>query len=336
MTFTGSSLGSVGEAAANRPVYYYRQGTDIHLVQPLEGTSNITDFYGYDFTDASPHTGLEKADISQIFFYEGSDGVSLVLLHDTTDMTAGAVDMRFEGFPSTGKWAIMDDLECCPDDPDFDSDLDTLVTWGWGTCCADGGAFQGGLEDNFEITIHSAWDSDATKWRAPSVPSTKTAWNFVTGSLSAPSRTSLSKEEPLVIGRADLSQISHRGSTGFDACVRTCKDGHEDPSIGPVTTGDRSRTFTTPGQVHYIRVNAVWENDLYIHHRMRLYVECLDCAAPEFLVAEGRSPIWINQVIPASWETDQLRFHVRGDDNLPYGSRVEADEPFRISGFVLS
>lgn len=77
---------------------------------------SIEEFYGYGSSNdssANTPTGLETADTSRLFLYEGPQGLSLVTLHDSADSsTGGTASLAFDGLSgsSTSEPIFTDDF----------------------------------------------------------------------------------------------------------------------------------------------------------------------------------------------------------------------------------
>jgi fibro-slime domain-containing protein len=136
------------------------QGDRQFEVAPLSGDQTAEEFYDYWNGAAHTATGIERSDVSQLFFWEGPDDLSLGVLHDTADDdTGGAAVFDTDGLPTDyGEWVVQDDPEA------FDSPTDTTPAWNWykGT---DGGVFSGSLDSGFEITIDPEFKSGVDEWQ---------------------------------------------------------------------------------------------------------------------------------------------------------------------------
>lgn len=161
---------SAPPADASHIVYTVEQwGSPPVPVLPLQGgPESVEDFYGYNPVTTST-TALTVANRSHLFLYVHQiqvcdpapgdhcpEAISLVIIHDkASDGSGGEVDFQFSGLPATADFVVWDD----PHDID---DRDTYsipslgsisVHWQWSSCCTDGGAIQGGLEEEFCITV---------------------------------------------------------------------------------------------------------------------------------------------------------------------------------------
>ncbi|PSP64551.1 hypothetical protein BRC77_03375, partial [Halobacteriales archaeon QH_8_64_26] len=112
-------------------------GTDIVVRQdgqcyPMRafgnGTTSVQEFYSY----RSPYTeprgwyraygelqGLLRQDTSQVLLYNGSEGLSLVFVHDglaNESGSGGTVAMDITGLPPGGNWSVRDDTYPGQDD----------------------------------------------------------------------------------------------------------------------------------------------------------------------------------------------------------------------------
>ncbi len=185
-----TALGA-GVAASQSSDYAVEQGEDCFELTPeTNETQSIEDFYGYTTSSAGEEVnysantpiGLENMNngTSSLFLYEGSDGLSLIVLHGgINDTGGGAATMEFVGLPEEGEWVVKDD----PTNLSVEGwNRITLqgqaVDWGWRDQWTDGGAFQGGLDDQFSIEINAAFNEDAEV--DPVTPGNVTQWRAVT------------------------------------------------------------------------------------------------------------------------------------------------------------
>jgi hypothetical protein len=169
-TFVGTGLtaGTGLVAGAESGTLVVEQGGNSYEVEPLRTGETIEEFYGIgprdrhggDF-EVDTSAGIERSDVSELFFFEGPDGLSLVVIHDTRDdSTGGAVTFSCSGLPDDGSWVVEDDLV----GDDFAQAPDRLE-WQWDGNWGDGGAFRGGLEDGFEITLDPDFISGIDSWQ---------------------------------------------------------------------------------------------------------------------------------------------------------------------------
>lgn len=94
-------------ATSERTRIVVEQGGNRIPVTPLTyGDRTVEEFYSYgspDGASANTPTNLEKSDTSQLFFYRGSRGISLVVIHDVpNDGDGGAVTFEFDSLPAGG------------------------------------------------------------------------------------------------------------------------------------------------------------------------------------------------------------------------------------------
>lgn len=167
-----------GVAAANHGGTPYAVGQDgqcVTEIHPLgDGTTTGPAYYDYAPLNYSSlgTTDIQQTGLSQFYVYSGSDGTSLVFLHnrykpDQVDGDGGAVSLYFDGLPSSGAWTVEDDDYLGQDDrggenassKDFDREA---VHWMYGRYTTDGGVFLGlGEGDWSEITIDGDFAGDA-------------------------------------------------------------------------------------------------------------------------------------------------------------------------------
>ncbi|WP_226007309.1 CARDB domain-containing protein [Natrinema salinisoli] len=197
--------------------YAVAQGDDCVTVEPIgDGARTIEEFYDYRTPNTTPSsysysshgtTHLQEDDTSSVFLYEGSDGLSLVLLHDRYDgdSPGGAATMTFSGLPEDGEWVVEDDGYDGADD-EFDHSGDSSrITWVWSENRSDGAAFNGGLDDEFSITIEPRFNDDAAKQL---YDGRVRDWEVISGTDTGRERTSLDMNEPVVITSGECTSHS--------------------------------------------------------------------------------------------------------------------------------
>ena len=160
---TSSSSGS------DRRKYVIQQDGDFLEVEALHhedfGNRTVEDFYGYndgDVASANTPNDMEEEDASQLFFYEGPEQISLVILHDAPrdeedDPDGGGVRFEFSYLPQSGSWVVKDDSG----ETNYDRED---VNWNWAPCCTDGGVYGGGFEDAFWIEINPEFRDGIEEW----------------------------------------------------------------------------------------------------------------------------------------------------------------------------
>lgn len=156
-----------------------RQGEKCYPLSALgNGSQSVQDFYGYRTPYTSPDNPkgwyqaygaganrLERANTSQVFLYRGTNGLSLVFLHDgrsNSDGSGGTVTANIAGLPESGNWTVQDDHYHQQDDvwavAPGRSKAHVEWVWNFGNR-SDGGAFTGlGNADWQRITIEMAFN----------------------------------------------------------------------------------------------------------------------------------------------------------------------------------
>jgi hypothetical protein len=135
------------------------QGESCYTIQPLgNGTKSVAAFYdyrshGYGYSSNGTRQ-LQVEDASQLFFYRGNGGISLVILHDKigggSTTGGGTVTLVIDGLPVTGGWVVKDDGYPRANDSFAFNGSTAVVTWGWQGNRTDGGVYQ---------AEPAAWDS---------------------------------------------------------------------------------------------------------------------------------------------------------------------------------
>lgn len=119
--------------------------------------TSASDFYNYHNASANTPLSIQKKDISNVFLLEGTDGISLAFIHDKIeDGSGGWIDFAIQS-PNATNWDVKDDP----------GDNLTLPKprWSWAACCTDGGILQGGLNEEFTITIDPTFHKGISSWQ---------------------------------------------------------------------------------------------------------------------------------------------------------------------------
>ncbi|MDF9745973.1 CARDB domain-containing protein [Natrinema salsiterrestre] len=248
---TAVGVGTVAgqSAPSDADEYAVVQGDECYTIEPLgDGSQSVEEFYDYRTPNTTPSsysyssfgtTHLQEDDTSSLFLYEGSDGISLVALHDQYNGSSpgGAVTMQFDGLPEDGEWVIEDDSYDGRYD-EFDHSGDSSrITWAYTDGRNDGAAFRGGLEDDLDLTIEPAFN-DAADFRV--YEGEITDWQVISATEDGHERTSLDMSEPIELrsGGCTSYAISDLETDG------TVTAG--DPvDITATVTNDGERTITT-------------------------------------------------------------------------------------------
>ena len=228
------------------------QGDQCIPIEPLgDGDRTVEELYDYRHPETDPSaytysshgtTHLQEDDTSILFLYEGSDGLSLVLVHDQFegDTEGGALTMQIDDLPESGEWVVEDD--------NYGDELDTRqleewdhgetssrITWVWSDGRTDGGAFNGGLEDGFAIQIDPAFNDDAD-FRV--YDGELTDWQALSGTEDDPDRRSLDVSEPIEvrsdacaeIADVDVDDVATAGER-VEAVATLVNDGEYDETV---------------------------------------------------------------------------------------------------------
>lgn len=201
-SLSGDASGFNAVATNNHAGRMYRveQGGESFCVTGLSNGESVEDFYGYRTNHSHTSTDIERSNVSNLFLYEGSQGTSLVVLHDEpndahgTDSGGGVATFTFTGLPtSSGQWVVQDGEE-----GDFSSSTDASPDWLWLEEHADGGAWRGGLDSNFTITVDPAFNQHAQREPLDN-PELISDWHVLSGDASAPDRISIALDQPVTI-----------------------------------------------------------------------------------------------------------------------------------------
>ena len=104
------------------------------------GSQSVETFYDYRSPDTESSGWYEtygearellREDTSQAFLYRGSEGLSLVFLHDgagPNTTSGGTVEAGISGLSTEGEWVVEDDYEG-QDDDTFDGGSEASASW---------------------------------------------------------------------------------------------------------------------------------------------------------------------------------------------------------------
>ena len=180
--------------------FVVEQGDREFVVTALNTSERIESFYGYGEAESDITTALERSDTSRLFLHDGPEGISLVLVHDKPrDGSGAAVTFEFVGLPiDRGSWVVRDDPG------DFARGSITEPDWTWNNDNTDGGAFRGGLDARFELTVRPAFNDAADAF--PLTPGEITRWQVLSGSAADPATFDLALDEPVTIRSRESAQ----------------------------------------------------------------------------------------------------------------------------------
>lgn len=238
--------------------YSVVQAGECHEIEPIgDGTRTVSQFYDYrspftqpDGWEYSSHgtTHLQEDDTSIMFLHEGSDGLSLVIVHDQYDGSSdgGAATFQIDGLPEEGDWAVEDDNysgyvdgEYIEADAEWDHGDDwSRITWVWAAERTDGGAFNGGLDDAFSIQIDPAFNDLADFREGPGEIS---EWQVLSAPEDNPERTSLLLNQPVEIRSGGCVTVSD-----LDVDDTVTQGGTVDVSVTVTNDGSTNETLTVP------------------------------------------------------------------------------------------
>jgi hypothetical protein len=163
-------------AQEDTQTFIVRQGDKCIQVTPLgDGSQSVEAFYDYRSPITEPEglyssygtTDIQQSQVSQLFVYRGSEGLSLVFLHDKLgDETGGFVATGdISGLPSNGEWAVEDDSYNNRDDVFRHSNGSSHIEWLSNGNRTDGAAFRGlGSPQYSTITVDIAFNEESANY----------------------------------------------------------------------------------------------------------------------------------------------------------------------------
>ena len=236
--------------------YAIVQGDDCFTVEAFgNGSESVEEFYDYRTPETEPSspqygsfgtTHLQADDTSVLFLYEGSEGTSLVVVHDQVDgdSPGGAVTMQIDGLPEDGEWVVEDDNYSVSDGPydEFEhGETSSRITWTYTDNRSDGAAFRG-LEGEFDVTIDPAFNDDAD-FRV--YDGEITDWEALSPTDDGHERTSLDMSQPVEIRPGPCTSVT---ATAVDVTADEPVTAGDDVEIEATVENDGATagTFDVP------------------------------------------------------------------------------------------
>lgn len=234
--------GTPAVGQAETPTVVLTQGDESVRVTTLgDGSRSVAAFYDYRSPATEP-TGkyssygtrdIQLDQVSQLFVYHGSDGLSLVFLHDKFSAAAdgGAViTADLSGLPEGGEWAVEDDTYDNRDDVFRHSSGSSHIEWFMNGYRTDGAAFRGLEELNDTITIDMQFNEDSEnypfeKWEGQPEQNEIERWLVRSGTGET---TELSMDEPVEISveSGNRSEPTSTATTNTPTQQRMSKHSH--------------------------------------------------------------------------------------------------------------
>ncbi|RQG97036.1 hypothetical protein [Natrarchaeobius chitinivorans] len=233
----GANTGTAAQASTqSADSYVVEQGDLCQPIEPLSTDGTVESFYDYrnheTHPDADPEERqyssygtehLQEDDTSLLFLHQGTDGTSLVVIHDQVngDTEGGVATFDIVGLPAESEWVVQDDLY------DGESNMAewdegegwVSASWIWRDARTDGGAVQGGLNDEFVATIHPRFNENSPFYGDDELYDPEffedgeiTDWHVLSGDAENPERTEIpSLEDPVTIrtGTCDDPSVAY-------------------------------------------------------------------------------------------------------------------------------
>lgn len=173
------STGMIGSAVAapsdgadvtSDDSFSVRQAGECYNVNAIgNGTETVESFYGYTGTESYSSGGTiqyQENQTSNLFVYNGSEGYSLVFVHDKAGNSpyGSTISFSISGLPESGSWAVKDDPESWDDNYVRDGS-ESEIDWKWKDDRTDGAAFRGlRTEENVSVSIAPRFNERADLW----------------------------------------------------------------------------------------------------------------------------------------------------------------------------
>lgn len=218
----GAASASTGNTAET--TFHVSQNGQCYSVSALgDGSQTVEEYYDYrnpsnsdeyNYTYSSHGTtDLQENQVSNVFVYHGSEGFSLVMVHDELDVDGqdapygSTITFEFSNM-GDGEWAVRDDNYTDDSGNQQDDNWDTsgsnhVVDWMWAEHRTDGGAYRGIADE--EITINPGFNQEASEWGnwaySDDADNETKAWKL----LGNQSEHDLDMSESLTIAQGDCS-----------------------------------------------------------------------------------------------------------------------------------
>ncbi|MEY7847945.1 hypothetical protein AB7C87_01915 [Natrarchaeobius sp. A-rgal3] len=268
---TGFAPLAAGNTAQDASVesYVIEQGAYCEPIEPLQTSETVDSFYDYrnhvTHPDTDPEdrqyssygtTHLQEDDTSILMLHEGADGMSIVMVHDQLhgNSSGGIVTFDVVGLPAESEWVVQDDkYDAETNMVEWDSgDGWAYASWIWRDARTDGGAIQGGLNDEFAVTVQPGFNEESEFYGNESLHDPEwhedgeiDRWEFLSGDADTPERIELALDEPVTIrtGACDEPSVTYdRTDDGFTASVTDASS--DDPvSLRPSNDSNENVSF---------------------------------------------------------------------------------------------
>jgi hypothetical protein len=258
VVFGAVGVGSIGVAGQTTGDYVILQGEECRPIELLgNGTESVEAFYDYRSPDTDPSGWYEtygearellREDTSQIFLYRGSEGLSLVFLHDgvgSNTTSGGTLETEITGLPAGGEWVVRDDEYDGQDDDTFDGGSEASASWAWNEGSrTDGGAYSLNGGDWEAFTIEMEFNENAEqypyeKWNGEPAANEIDSWI----ARSDGETYALAMDEPITIARGNCDEaMAGAGTTSED--TGSTDAGSETDSDGDSTESTASENVS--------------------------------------------------------------------------------------------
>ncbi|WP_339106376.1 CARDB domain-containing protein [Haloterrigena salinisoli] len=250
--FGTATVGATTTPPSDTDEYAVVQGDECYTIKPIgDGHLTAEEFYDYRDPDTEPSSHsysshgtrhLQENDASLLFLHEGGDGLSLGVVHDRHGggSEGGAATMTFTDLPENGEWVVEDDAYADRDDEFSHRNGSSRITWVYGANRTDGGVFNGGLDDEFSITIQPRFNEDAAFQQ---YDGELTDWQVISGNSTGHERISLNMNQPIEIRSGGCTSYAV-SELDIDESVTTGESTAVEATVE--NNGVYAETFTVP------------------------------------------------------------------------------------------
>ncbi|WP_276301001.1 PKD domain-containing protein [Halorussus lipolyticus] len=203
------SVAGVGAAApsSSPSTFHVTQGGECYEVAPVgDGTTSVEEFYDYQAPGPGYLYGsygegsqrVQQNQVSHVFVYRGSQGLSLVMLHDDLNRSqGGGITFDISGLPQDHQWLVEDDdYEGRDDNFQYDG-TSAKIDWMWSSGRTDGGVVRGLGNDFSAITIDPAFGEESWAYQERTKNGEPAPWPYATNDTSWQLQSGTGDEIPL-------------------------------------------------------------------------------------------------------------------------------------------
>jgi len=275
----GSSVAAPSDGAdvTSDDGFSVRQAGACYNVNAIgDGTETVESFYKYTGTESYSSGGTtqyQENQTSNLFVYNGSEGYSLVFVHDKAGNSpyGSTISFSISGLPESGTWAVKDDPESWEDKYARDGSA-TEIDWKWKVDRTDGAAYRGlRAEENVSVSIAPRFNERADLWNdwpwSGDDRNRSESWRFLGAGGETVTQLALDENVSVTAGPCDQTAPSAALTTSSSTA-----------SVGESVTFDASGSSDAEGEIVQYRWDS--NGDGQIDHESSSSTISLSFAEP--------------------------------------------------------